>query len=340
MDYPAPITAYLLHRTADSLHLAFFALDASGHIQRWGGALDHYRIQPPRKGMPVADLFNFAEGLLPLADEALVLECVELPGGQVVDVHLFQDQGHLWLMILDAARKAANRRLLQQKAHDLVLLRDQHARILDQHLGKGMADRLLQIDLKKGGERRILSILFADIRGFTTYCERRTSTDVFQMLNAYLTAMIRPVLDGGGIVDKIIGDAVMAIFGLLPSGLPAPELAVAAAVEILKQTDSVAAERRKQKQTALGVGVGIATGPVVLGLLGSKDRRALSVTGHSVNLAARLESQAAQGEIIIDEGTFDGLEKRASRAVFASTTLDLKGMLHPINAYGWLRHHA
>ena len=339
MDYPAPITAYLLNRTADSHHLAYFVLDPSGHILGWGGAIEHYRIQPPRKGMRVADLFTFAEGMLPPGAEALVLECVEISDGQKVDVHLFESQDQIWLMLLDAREKAENRRLLQQKAHELVLLRDMHARILDQHLGKDMTERLLQIDFKKGGERRILSILFADIRGFSTYCEQRPSADVFQMLNAYLTAMIRPVLDGGGIIDKIIGDAVMAIFGLLPSGLPAPELAVAAAGEILKQTDTVAAERRKQKQAALGVGVGISTGPVVLGLLGSKDRRALSVTGHSVNLAARLESQAAQGEVIIDAGTFGGLEKGVSRTAFAPKTLDLKGMQRLINAYGWVRPH-
>jgi len=339
VDYPAPITAYLLHRTADSLHLAFFVLDFSGHLLRWGGALDRYRIQPPRKGMPVADLFTFAEGMLPPGEEALILECVELSGGQKVDVHLFEDQDRIWLILLDAREKAENRRLLQQKAHELVLLRDMHARILDQHLGKGMAERLLQIDLKKGGERRILSILFADIRGFTTYCEERTSADVFQMLNTYLTAMIQPVLDGGGIIDKIIGDAVMAIFGLLPSVLPGPELAVAAAGEILKQTHTVAVDRQEAGHPGLDVGVGIATGPVVLGLLGSRDRRTLSVTGHSVNLAARLESQAAPGEIIIDEGTFERLERETSRSVFSAKNMDLKGMQRSIIAYGWLRHH-
>ena len=301
--------------------------------------MDRYRIQRPRKGMPVFDLFSFTEGLLPLGEEGLIIECVELADDQVVDVHLFNNQDQLWLIILDARQKAESRRLLQQKAHELVLLRDAHARILDQHLGKGMADRLLQIDLKKGGERRVLSILFADIRGFTTYCEERPSTDVFQMLNAYLTAMIRPVLDGGGVVDKIIGDAVMAIFGLLPSGLLAPELAVAAAGEIVKQTDMVASERKRKGQAALRVGIGIATGPVVLGLLGSKDRRTLSVTGHSVNLAARLESQAAHGEMVIDEGTFSGLERRRMRTVFAPKILGLKGMQHPINAYGWLMPH-
>ena len=126
----------------------------------------------------------------------------------------------------------------------------------------------------------------------------------------------------------------LAVFGLLPSELAAPGLAAAAAREILKSTDLVAAERQRVGQPALGVGVGIATGAVVLGILGSKERRTLSVTGHSVNLAARLESRAAPGEILMDERTFDALEW--DRAGFAPRVLDLKGMDSPITAFGWM----
>lgn len=312
-------------------------IDGLGRITRWGGALDHYRIETPQTGMHLCDLFTFAEGIFPMAGGDMILECVELPAGLVVDAHLFVADGHCWLLLVDAEDKAANQRQLQQKANELVLLRDAHARILDQHLGKDMTERLLHIDFQKGGERRILSILFADIRGFTTYCEHRPSVDVFEMLNAYLTAMIQPVLDGSGIVDKIIGDAVMAVFGLLPSGLAAPCLAVSAAMEILKSTDVVAVARKRAGLAALEVGVGIATGPVVLGVLGSKERRTLSVTGHSVNLAARLESRASPGQLLMDEGTFEALQR--DRAVFKSRVLDLRGMNSPITAYGWMTDH-
>ena len=82
--------------------------------------------------------------------------------------------------------------------------------------------------------------------------------------------------------------------------------------------------------------MGIATGPVVLGVLGSKERRTLSVTGHSVNLAARLESRAPPGEILMDETTVNAL--KPDRTVFASKVLDLKGMDSPTTAYGWMPH--
>lgn len=337
MDYPTPITFYLLNRVTRNLHLAYFLLDDHGHVLQYGGALGHYRIEAPRKGMPVSDLLVFTQGMLPMDGGEMLLESVTLPAGLMVDAHFFEDDGHLWLLLLDAGEKAKNQRLLQQKTNDLSLLRDAHSRILDQHLGKGMVERLLSIDFKKSPERRILCVLFADIRGFTTFCEHRSPAMVFEMLNAYLNAMIQPVLDGGGIVDKIIGDAVMAVFGILPSSLPAAGLAFAAAREILKSSDAVATDRQKAGQPALGVGVGIAMGPVLLGVLGSKDRRTLSVTGHSVNLAARLKSRALPGEILINGTTFDALKRDCTG--FASKVLDLKGMDRPITAYGWMPHH-
>lgn len=337
MDYPPPITRYLLNRNARNRHLAYFHLDAHGHILTFGGALDHYRIPKPQKGIPIIDLLLFTDGMLPIDGSQMLLECVALPGGLTVDAHFFNADSYLWLLLLDAGEKAENQRLMQQKANELVLLRDAHARILDQHLGKGMAERLLRIDFQKEGERRVLAALFADIRGFTTFCEHRPPAQVVDMLNAYLSAMIQPVLGGGGIVDKIIGDAVMAVFGLLPFNLSAAGLAVDAAREILKSTGGLAVRRRKAGQPSLRVGVGIATGPVVLGVLGSRDRRTLSVTGHSVNLAARLESRASPGEILVDAATFDALKR--DQTGFSARILDLKGLDSPTTAYGWRPHH-
>lgn len=336
MDYPGSITGYLLKRFARNLRPAYFTLDDDGTILEWGGELDQYRIPTPLKGTPIGDLLNFTEGLLPMVGDEMFLECVELSAGSIADVHFFRNDNQLWLLLLDAGKKTQHRRILQQKANELALLRDAHARILDQYLGKGVAERLLRTSPQTGAQRRMLSILFADIRGFTAFGEHRSPAEAFEMLNTYLNVMIRPVLDGGGIVDKIVGDAIMAVFGILPSTSTAPCLAVAAAGEILKHADSVAADRQQSGQSALGVGVGIATGPVIFGVLGSKDRRTLSVTGHPVNLAARLESQASSGETLIDETTFNAL--RRDRSAFSARMMALKGMDSPITAYGWMTH--
>jgi adenylate cyclase len=84
--------------------------------------------------------------------------------------------------------------------------------------------------------------------------------------------------------------------------------------------------------------VGIATGPVIFGVLGSKDRRTLSVTGHPVNLAARLEGRAASGEILIDGATHDAL-KRDRSGQFVATTMKLKGIARSTTAYRWISDH-
>jgi hypothetical protein len=143
VDYPPPINAYLLNRAARHLHLAYFLLDAQGRIIRWGGDVDHYRMGVPRKGLLISDLLVLIEWIFPLGGVEMILECVEMHADLMVDAHLFEADGRPWLLLLDASEKAENRRLLQQKANELTLLRDTHARILDQHLGKGMAESVL-----------------------------------------------------------------------------------------------------------------------------------------------------------------------------------------------------
>jgi hypothetical protein len=124
VDYPPPINAYLLNRAARHLHLAYFLLDAQGRIIRWGGDVDHYRMGVPRKGLLISDLLVLTEGIFPMGGVEMILECVEMHADLMVDAHLFEADGRPWLLLLDASEKAENRRLLQQKANELTLLRD------------------------------------------------------------------------------------------------------------------------------------------------------------------------------------------------------------------------
>lgn len=333
MDYPAPISDYLIGR----LYPVYFLIDDQGIILAWGGALNHYPIPTPVKGMRVNDLLFFVEGLLPLSDNQLVLECVEWQDGIVVDVHLFRDAHQLWLLLTDAGQKAQDQRRGQQKVNELLLLRDAHTRNLGQIWSRESTPRQSGIAARCGAQRRTLSILFTHIRRFSSFCEHGPPSDVFETLNTYLTAMIEPVLDYAGIAHTIVGDAVMAIFGLLPSDCPAPELAVAAAKAIIDKTLSEGQLRRQAGKSPLAVGVGIATGPVVVGAIGSKDRKMLSVTGHSVNLAERLERQAAGEEILIDRVTKKALQ--TDRLAFTARRLTRQGVDRPITAYGWTMAH-
>lgn len=330
-DLPLPVTQYIYNRSVKDRYPAFFNLDGKANVRSWGGAFDHYGISTPQKGVPVVDMLICTEGLFPLTEDSLELDCVEIHPDMVVDLVIFKGNGGYWVVLFDARDKKARQHVFQQKANELVLLRDAHHKILDQYLGKEITEKLLSIDSEKGGERRVLSVLFADIRGFTAFCEDRSPSVIFQMLNDYLREMIRPVLDGGGIVDKIIGDAVMAVFGLLPSALSPATLAVGAGKKMLKGVKPL--RKRAVNGKGLDIGIGIATGPVVMGIMGSRDRRTLSVTGHTVNMASRLENRAGPGELLVDAQTAGDMD--AESMEFMPKTLELKGLKCPATAYSW-----
>lgn len=182
------------------------------------------------------------------------------------------------------------------------------------------------------GERKELTILFADVRGFTPFSEYQSPDVIFTTLNLYLRAMVQSVLDESGMLDKIMGDAVMAMFGVTPTSGQPPDHAVRAAFKMLDSVRDVNLQRMKQGRSPLDIGIGVATGPVVVGYLGTRERRTFSAIGHHVNLAARLESQARTGEILIDENTYRKLTDPA-RSRFSITQLTLKGIAASLIAY-------
>jgi adenylate cyclase len=158
-------------------------------------------------------------------------------------------------------------------------------------------------------ETREVSVLFTDLRGFTSLTEALPPSELLTTLDAYYGALVPPVYAEGGIVNKFIGDAIMATFGA-----PAPQAdhaarAAAAARGMVKSIAALNAERAKSGREPLVIGVGIATGPVALGRLGPANRVEYGVIGDTVNLAARLESMNKEHgtTILCDEATATAL---------------------------------
>jgi adenylate cyclase len=144
-----------------------------------------------------------------------------------------------------------------------------------------------------GGERRELTVLFSDIRGFTSISERITSEELVQVLNQYFTPMTRLVLDEGGTLDKYMGDALMAFFG---APVEQPDHAARACRAALRMTDKLAelnagwrAEDKLPEGGALGVGIGLNSGEMSVGNMGSEDVFDYTVIGDNVNLGSRIE---------------------------------------------------
>ena len=176
-------------------------------------------------------------------------------------------------------------------------------------------------------------MLFADLRGFTAFCDSNNTVEIFPLLNQFLGAMIKPVIDNKGIVDKIIGDAVMAIFGLTnDEGEDYKERVIATGTEMIKRISELSAATGDYG-SVMGLGVGIASGDVVVGIVGNERRRSFTVIGHRVNLAARLEGQARPGELLIDVATWEALKHGQDK--FDLTDLWLKGLTRPVPAMSY-----
>jgi adenylate cyclase len=156
---------------------------------------------------------------------------------------------------------------------------------------------------KLGGVNQTLTVLFADIRGFTRLSEHAPPERVVQLLNNYFTAMSDVIFAHGGTLDKYIGDGLMALFGAPTAGPNDPCNAVAAAVSMQRQMDVINKQLRVEGLTEIAIGIGLHTGEATVGYIGSERRSEYTAIGDTVNLAARLEQNAQAGQILLSDVT-------------------------------------
>jgi class 3 adenylate cyclase len=177
---------------------------------------------------------------------------------------------------------------------------------LSRYVGNNLVEKL--VNLKEGvlleTERREVTVLFADIRSFTAIAERMTAEEVVHMLNQYFSVMVDIIFKNNGLLDKFVGDQLIAVFGLVESDANPPENAVRTALEMQHATRAIMERRRGEGQECFTVGIGINTGTAIIGNIGSSNRMDYTVIGDCVNVAARLEEMAEGGEIIIGESTY------------------------------------
>jgi adenylate cyclase len=155
-----------------------------------------------------------------------------------------------------------------------------------------------------GFTSRELTILFADVRGFTALSDRHPPEVVLKVLNRCLITMIEVVYAHEGTIDKFMGDSIMVLFGEKPLGKDSVRRALACAVELQIAMDELNAYYRQNGLPELFLGIGLNTGPVLLGTLGSELFAARTVIGEQVNLASRIEAFSLRGQVLISESTF------------------------------------
>jgi len=208
--------------------------------------------------------------------------------------------------------------------------------------GKYVGPALLDEILKKGevplgGERKELTILFSDIRGFTSISEALTPEELVEFLNRYLDRATSVIMEERGLVDKFIGDAVMAFWNAPVPDKRHAERAVRSAIRMRSALDDISVTRGT-KHPSLDVGIGINTGEAIVGNVGSQQRLSYTAIGDSVNLASRLESLTKEYgvRIIISENTLAALRKEKADGMFILRELDrvkVKGKKEPVRIY-------
>ena len=187
-------------------------------------------------------------------------------------------------------------------------------RLFGQYVSKDVYEQLVaNPDLARlGGQRRQMTVLFSDIRGFTTVSEKGQPEEIVAILNEYFTRMVAIVFAHKGTLDKFVGDMVMALFGAPLDDPNHAEHAVDAALEMIRELNRLNEKWAAEGRPALDIGIGISTGPMIAGNIGSEAIMSYTVIGDSVNLGARLESLNKEygTRIIISETTRDALPGR------------------------------
>jgi adenylate cyclase len=217
------------------------------------------------------------------------------------------------------------------------MTRERFQRLLSPDLAELVVSGKLKVE--KGGESRVATVVFIDIRDFTAMSENTRPTEVLQMLNEYFEMVVEIVFHYEGTVDKFMGDEIMVIWGAPVTHDDDPLRAVRAALEINAQLAEFNKRRVAENKPEIKIGIGVNTGSLVAGYIGSTRAMSYSVIGDAVNTASRLCAAAKEGQILISENTFHHLGEKFEVAEIEP--VHAKGKFNPIRVYnvmGWREH--
>jgi adenylate cyclase len=240
-----------------------------------------------------------------------------------------QDELNVFSLVAAQAAAALDSALAHQQLAQSAIQRS----ALERFLAPEVVELITQDPegMRLGGRNQKVSVMFADIRGFTTLSESMPPEQIVEILNSYFTHVTDVIFDHGGTLDKYIGDAVMALFGApISKGVDAIN-AVRAAVDLQKMVTQLNRDAAARKWPELQVGIGINTGIVTAGNIGSPRRFDYTVIGDSVNTASRLMSKATGGQIIISQSTAE--ELTGEFALHPLEPLQVKGKARLVPAF-------
>ncbi len=296
----------------DSVKTAVLAFDSNGVLTYSNVLARNFLERPTLESgkATIEDLFGDYNSMF--ADEIRsVMTSGEAKTDFVVD---YSTEGGDWLPLLASVIPASPK--LKDFAHVVVNIQDTSAeqnlrRVLDKVMSSAVTDAVVGgEDLALGGKTAQATVLFSDVRSFTKLCEGLGAEAVVHMMNEYFAFMADVIRGNYGVIDKYIGDAIMALFGVPKSTGNDAQNAVQAGFAMLQALDLLNGDREKDGRTPFKIGIGLATGQVVAGLLGSPERMNYTVMGNSVNLSARIESLTSHygAQLLVCSETYHSLK--------------------------------
>lgn len=234
--------------------------------------------------------------------EALGVLCVDNTGR---NTRFEEDDLRFALSIAHYAGSAVANRRLQAELETKSTVLERLLTQFSPKLRAKLVDKALSGKLRPGGEKSEVTILFSDIRGFTTTSATMDAQDVMDMLNDYFPPLVQAIFTNDGTVDKFVGDAILAVFGSPEPDAQQHQKAVLAALAMQEGMKRVNARRKERGEVACEIGIGIHCGEVLHGFIGAAERLEFTVIGDTVNKASRYCAGAKAGEILLSQAVYE-----------------------------------
>jgi adenylate cyclase len=211
--------------------------------------------------------------------------------------------------------------------------RDKVKSLFSKFHGSSVAEDLIKNDIGVGGSNKNVTVFFSDIRGFTKFSEGRTPEEVVTMLNEYFAAMVKIINANGGVVDKFIGDAIMAVWGAPHTSEQDTFKAVKACLEMRTALEKLNMLRRSRGQTDIMIGMGLHCGQAISGTIGSDERMEYTVIGDTVNMTSRIEAstKAFGSDLLVSEAIFNKVAENYMMELAGSA--EVKGKSEPLKMF-------
>lgn len=205
--------------------------------------------------------------------------------------------------------------------------------VFNRYVSPHLADEILKDPgkIRLGGERREVTVMFADIRGFTSITRKMEPEEIVELLNRYFTVITEVIFRFEGTVDKFMGDCVMSVFGAPVKSGAHLEQGLKAAMAVKKAVEEINRVRSKEGAIALDMGIGLSSGEVIAGNMGSMVRMDYTAVGDTVNLASRLTDLASGGDILVSQAVYDAVSARVEAEQISGVVI--KGFDKPVTLY-------